>query len=85
MSKKVKNKFVQTKMGQKGGTKIKLQIDLSDFVRFCQICQIFRFRFVRLVRFANFRDKKNGRRTDKRTNRPTDGQTDPLIEMRGRI
>ena len=54
----------------------------ESFVRFCQICQICRFRFVRFFKFANFHDlKKNGRLTDG----PTDGRSDPLIEMRGRI
>ena len=33
-SKKISNKFVQTKMRPKVGTKIELQRDLSDFVRF---------------------------------------------------
>ena len=34
----------------------------------------------------SFLDSKNNwLRPDRRTNRPTDGRTDPLIEMRGRI
>ena len=56
-------------MRPKEGSKIELQRDLSDSVRFV------RFGFVRFVIFADFRDLKKMR----------DGRTDPLIEMRGRI
>ena len=79
------NKFVQTKMHPKEVSK--------RFVRFCQICQICQIcrfvRFVRSVRFVKFYDLKNARRTNKlteeQTDRRTNGQTDPLIEMHGRI
>ena len=80
----LQNKFVLTKIHPKEGTKIELQRDLSDFVRF--------------VRFSglDLSDlpislilKINVRRTDGGTYRPTDGPIDglidPLIEMRGRI
>ena len=67
-------------MRRKEGTKIELQREicqiLSDLlelqVKICQICQIYQF-----PRF-----KKTG---DRWTDRPTDGRTDPHIEMRGRI
>ena len=35
--------------------------------------------------FLNMRDKRTNLRMDKRTNGWMDGQTDPLLEMRGRI
>ena len=79
----LQNKFVRTKMRPKEGTKIELQRDLSDFVRFVRFSGL----DVRFVRVADFRDlKKTG---DPRTDGPTDGRTDrrtdPHIEMRGRI
>jgi len=62
-------------MRPKEGAKIEL---LREICQILSDLSISRFRFVRLVRFADFRDlKKNAR--------PTDGRTDPRIEMRGRI
>ena len=76
-----KNKFVQKKMRPKEGTKIELQRDLSDFVRFV------RFSGLDLSDLSDFPIyailKK--RKTDGPTDGPTDGRTDPFIEMRGRI
>ena len=69
-----RNKFVRTKMRPKEGTKIEMQRDLSDlsaFVRFCQILSDL------LISSTGW--------TDRRTDGPTDGWTDPHIEMRGRI
>jgi len=76
----LKNKFVRTKMRLKLGTKI----DLSErFVRFAGFLDLSD------VRFDDFCDLKktgDGPRTDHgRTDRRTDGRTDPLIEMRRRI
>ena len=71
IKKMIKNKFVRTKMRPKEGTKIELQRDLSDFVRFI------RFSGLDLSDLSDFPIsdlKKNARRTNRPTDGPTDGQ-----------
>ncbi len=72
-------------MRPKEGAEIKLQSDLSDFVRFVRFSGL--HLQVWFIRFADFRDLKKTR--DQQAAGPTDGRidrrTDPLIEMCGRI
>ena len=79
------NKFVQTKMRLKLGTKINLSERFVRFVRL--ICQIylsdlsdlvFQWFYVVSTWFPRF--KKNARRTDRPTDWRTDGPTEWLIE-----
>ena len=76
---------------------VQLNKDTSEVRDYGRIAE----RFVRFVRFAGLLDlsdlsdlsnsaiKKNARRTNKlteeQTDRQTNGQTDPLIEMHGRV
>ena len=73
------NKFVRTKMRLKLGTKIDLSERFVRFVRLIsQICQIL-FSSDSMSFPRDFRDLKKTR--DGRTDGPTNGRTDPLIEM----
>ena len=76
-SKSPRNKFVQTKMRLKLGTKIDLSERFVRFVRLisqiCQICQIL-FSSDSMSFPRDFRDLKKTR--DRLTDGPTDGPTD---------
>ena len=75
------NKFVQTKMRPKEGTKIELQRDLSDFVRFVRIAGLDLSDLSNLPISAISKKRETDGPTDPRN----DQRTDPHIEMRGRI
>ena len=66
--------------------KLGTKIDLSErFVRFVRFAGLLDLSDIRFVDFCNLKKTDHGPRTDGPTDRPTDGRTEPLIEMRGRI